>query len=323
MKYLEFIHKINNRNSNDKLILEYLIQIIFEDKEIETKYADIIYKIEEFRLKNILTGLKKRKVEKEIEDKLNNKCKNINNLEEVCDILSKYYDKSIIDKLDCNELEHLIKYEKDKLAKLAENPIDIKEEPGLINTPEYELLCKNLKKEDIENNIIDFKKDFKNKMDKDVKELFMNIKKIFIELDMKTCPIVLKNLKNEVNELFSKYTNMEGVDKLNICTGLLIHKSFKHVYNSQHNALENKCKIGDERSVKEIINILIAGFSKNSDNNIINGKDSYFKNRGLTMDDKFVDEILENLKNDNSISIIELYHYNYLILNLASFLISD
>jgi hypothetical protein len=82
---------------------------------------------------------------------------------------------------------------------------------------------------------------------------------------------------------------------------LIIIESFRHIYNSQKNALTTRCGKEDLEGAKEIIDLLNNSLSSESDENIISGKTSFFKNQGLIFSKEFTKSLLENRIENNYI----------------------
>lgn len=319
MKYLEFIDKLNYKeNINNSLIVNYFIDIIFENNNIfTTEEKNIIDKINNYKLDTILTGINKIKSEKNIKKRLSDKCNNIdeNFIDEISDILSKYYKESLLNIIECKDIEILIKFFQNELIN---QKIDLKikdEFKKIVNLPDFNSYCTEISKEDIENNLKEFKNDFKEKMSLEINNMFINIKNTIEKLDEINCIDTLEQIKHHVNNVIEDYVKNKNPHKINICIALFIRNSFYHIYNSQYNGLKYSCQKNDIKNMKKYINYLTDSLTACSNNNIINGNDSFYKTGGILVNDEIVKSILENI---DSNQILKFYIE---IIKLARFLI--
>jgi hypothetical protein len=249
----------------------------------------------------------KRRFGNELEDKFGNKIGELKDEEgrnksvEDYDYLGLKYRVELINDLNWNEMKQLMEYEDNervrKFKKLASHKVVKEDNVNVISNFEYSTFCKDFKTSDLEKEIIEFKKSFKKEMGQSVKELLDEVKNVYNNINFDTCSIELKNLKNYIKNKFNSYINKNDIKKDYRCLGLVIIEGFNHTFNSQSNALSNKCNMEDEKGAKEIINKLLNYIDYDSDYNMINGKESFFKNQDILFSDESVKKLMENNKN--------------------------
>lgn len=307
MNYIQFINKL--KEHDDKILfVNELVKIITEEKE------HVLDKVDKYK-KYIIDGSKsdtseqrklKRNFTKELEDKFGNEIKDA----EDYDYLGLKYKVDIIKDLDWNEFKELIKHEEDEKEriskKIASQKIEKEDKIEKADIkPDYIKLCKDVKVENLNKEIDEFKESFKKENKLGINEIIRNIRDIYKEINIDNCSVELRKAVNKFEtELYNYINKQENINYK--CIGLGIIESFKHTYNSQINPLIDKCGREDLEGVKNIINKLLNYIDYKNDDNMINGKTAYLKNKGIVFSDESVKKLLENNNIQNVINNFDL-----------------
>jgi hypothetical protein len=169
MRYSEFVGKLNEDRER-VLLMERVIGLILEDKEEVLDKRDYNkYKIDGSKLDTSEQRKLKRRFGNELEDKFGDKIGDV----EDYDYLGLKYKVELVKDLDWNEFKDLVEYEEGERERIKKKVAsqEVKEVPvkGKDIKAEYFTLCKDIKVMDLEKELDNFKKSFKEEHKKSVK----------------------------------------------------------------------------------------------------------------------------------------------------------
>jgi hypothetical protein len=202
MRYNEFVEKLN-KDGERLILMERVIGLILEDKEeVLDKNLYTKYKMDGSKLDTSEQRKLKRNFVGELEDKFGDKIGDV----EDYDYLGLKYKVDIIKDLDWDEFKDLVAYEEGERERIKKRIAsqEIEKEDKIVSKKAYSTYCDDIKKDDLEKEVSNFKKSFKEKNGESLKEVLDYLRDSFNEFDIKTCSIKIaegvKKLESVINK---------------------------------------------------------------------------------------------------------------------------